>query len=174
VIGLLRFVGLLNAAVWLGGAISFTFALGPAFFSEEMKAIVRPPWNGFAAQVVIKNYFVLLYCCGGIALLHLFLEKLYSGKSIERLTLLALAIVISLTLLGGFWLQPKLRDLHFKKYDTRVVEAMRAGPERSFKMWHAASQTMNLFVIVGLIFYFSRLANASNSSRFISTQKFRG
>ncbi len=174
VIGVLRFLGLLNAAVWLGAAISFTFALGPAFFSSEMKALLPAFHNGVAAEIVIQRYFILLHCCGGIALLHLILEKLYLGKQFERLTLLTLALAISLALLGGFWLQPKLKQLHLKKYDARSSIALRSDAEQSFKIWHGVSQTLNLFMIGGLVVYFWRLSVSSNSSRFISKQKFRG
>ncbi len=174
-IGLLRFIGLLNAAIWLGAAISFTFALGPAFFSEEMKALFRQHYyNGAAAQIVMKRYFILLYCCAGIALLHLCLEKLYSGKTFERLTSVALALAISLSLLGGIWLQPKLRELHLRKYNARSSLEVRSQADRSFKTWHGVSQTINLFVIGGLLIYFWRSSGPANTTRFVSANKFKG
>lgn len=138
-----------------------------------MKAILPPPYNGAAAQIVVKRYFILLYCCGGVALLHLFLEKLYLGKVIERLMLAVLALVISLALLGGIWLQPKLRDLHLKKYDARASVMARAESVKSFNMWHGVAQTMNLVVIGGVLIYLWRVSNQSNGSRFVSAQKFK-
>lgn len=173
-IGFLRFFGLLNAAVWLGGAISFTIALGPAFFSKEMTAIVPAPWNGAAAQIVIHRYFILLNCCGAIALVHLFLETLYSGKAVERLTLGAVVVVLALSLSGGFWLQPKLRTLHVQKYSTQVSKETRVRATRSFKIWHGVSQTMNLIVIGGLLIYLWRISSPPNTTRFTSATKFRG
>lgn len=173
-IGFLRFFGLLNAAIWLGGAVSFTLALGPAFFSNEMKVILPPPYNGAAAQIVIHRYFILLNCCGAIALLHLFLEKLYLGKAVERFTLAVLLVVIAFSLAGGFWLQPKLRNLHSQKYNMRLSAEPRAEADRSFKLWHGVSQTMNLFVIGGLLVYLWRVSNPPNATRFTSATKFRG
>lgn len=173
-IGFLRFIGLLNAGIWLGAAVSFTIALGPAFFSAEMKSILPPPYNGAAAQIIIKRYFILLYCCGAIALIHLILEKLYSGKAIERLTMGALALAISFGLLGGIWLQPKLRELHLRKYNSGSSVEVRAEADRTFKTWHGVSQTMNLLVMAGLLVYFWRVSSQTNSSRFISSNKFRG
>ena len=173
-IGFLRLLGLLNAAVWLGAAVSFTFAFGPTFFSQEFKATIPEPHNGFAAQMVMKRYFILHYCCGGIALLHLILEKLYLGKVIERFMLIVLAITVSLGVLGGIGLQPKLRELHLKKYNPRATPAARAQSDSAFKMWHGVSQTMNLIILGGLVIYFWRISNTSNGSRFISAQKFRG
>jgi hypothetical protein len=174
VTGFLRFFGLLNAAVWLGGVISFTFALGPAFFSKEMTAIIRVPYNGIAAQIIIHRFFILINCCGAIALLHLFLEKLYLGKMVERLTLVALLVAISLGLSGGFLLQPKLKKLHLQKYSAQVSTEIRTGAERSFRIWHGVSQTMNLFMLGGLLVYFWRISNPPGASRFSSAGKFRG
>ena len=160
--------------MWVGAAVSFTFALGPAFFSDEMRAIIPAPYNGAAAQIVIKRYFILLQVCGGIALFHLFLEKLYLGKAIERLALAVLLITISLGLLGGFWLQPKLRELHSKKYDVRSSTILRAEADGSFKMWHGLSQTINLLMMGGLLVYLWRISNPTNGSRFMSASKVRG
>ena len=39
-IGLLRFVGILNAAVWFGTAIFFSFGAGLVPFSPEMKTLL--------------------------------------------------------------------------------------------------------------------------------------
>ncbi len=172
-IGILRFIGLLNAAVWLGASVSFTIALGPAFFTPEMKALIPPPWNGAAAQLVIERYFILLNCCGGIALIHWIVEKLYLGRMSERFIFVLLTVTISLGLIGGFWLQPKLKDLHRKKYDTHSTAEIRAIADRSFKMWHGVSQTMNLLVMGGLLIYLWRIGNPADGTRFVSTQKFR-
>lgn len=173
-IGFLRYFGLLNAAVWLGAAVSFSLAIGPAFFSAEMKAILPPPYNGAAAQIIIKHYFILLHVCGVISLLHLVLEKLYLGKVAERLTVAVLSVTIFLGLLGGFWFQPKLRELHLRWYDTRSAEAAREQAHRSFSIWHGVSQTMNLVVIGGLLIYLWRVSNPPSASRFLSSNKFRG
>jgi len=172
--GFLRFFGLLNAAVWVGGAISFTLAFGPAFFSNEMKAILPPPYNGAAAQIVLHRYFILMSCCGALALIHFFLENLYLGKTMERFVFTILLIVIGFGLIGGFWLQPKLKKLHLQKYSTKVSTETRTAAEHSFKLWHGVSQSMNLIVIGGLLVYFWRVSSSGNSSRFVNTQKFRG
>lgn len=172
-IGILRFIGLLNAAVWLGAAVSFTIAVGPAFFSTDMKVLIPPPYNGAAAQLVIQRYFILLNCCGGIALIHWIVEKLYLGRLSERFILVLLLATISLGLFGGFWLQPKLKDLHRKKYDPRSSTEVHTASDRSFKIWHGVSQTMNLFVIGGLLIYLWRIGNPADGTRFVSAQKFK-
>lgn len=173
-IGFLRVAGLLNIAIWLGAVVSFTFALGPAFFSAEMKNLLPPPYNGAAAQLVIKRYFFLLHFCGVIALAHLFLEKLYLGKKFERLSLLILVGSVSLSLVGGVWLQPKLKKLHLRKYDVHSSIELRDSADRSFKKWHGLSQVMNLTLLGGLLVYFTRISTFSTPSRFSGSQKFMG
>ena len=51
----LRFIGVLNAAVWLGAALFFTFAVGPAFFTDEVKSMqmLHPFWPGVMAGKAI-------------------------------------------------------------------------------------------------------------------------
>lgn len=139
-----------------------------------MKAILPPPYNGAAAQIIIKHYFILLHCCGAIAVLHLLLEKLYLGKATERLTVIVLSITIFLGLLGGFWFQPKLKELHLRWYDTRSPKEAQEQAHRSFGTWHGLSQTMNLIVIGGLLIYLWRVSNPPTAARFISSNKFRG
>ncbi|MEO6183155.1 MAG: DUF4149 domain-containing protein, partial [Verrucomicrobiota bacterium] len=119
------------------------------------------------------RYFILLNCCGGIALIHWIVEKLYLGRMSERFIFVLLTVTISLGLIGGFWLQPKLKDLHRKKYDTHSTAEIRAIADRSFKMWHGVSQTMNLLVMGGLLIYLWRIGNPADGTRFVSTQKFR-
>ena len=36
----LRFIGVMNAALWFGAALFFTFAIAPAFSSPEMKRLL--------------------------------------------------------------------------------------------------------------------------------------
>src|SRR6266508_2140726 len=61
----LRFIGVLNAAVWLGAAFFFTFAVAPAFFTPEVKEIFHGRfWPGVMAQFVVERYFYLQQICG--------------------------------------------------------------------------------------------------------------
>ena len=47
-INALRFIGIVNAAIWLGAAVFATLGAGPAFFSEAVLRLVgrayRSPW----------------------------------------------------------------------------------------------------------------------------------
>lgn len=169
-IGFLRFVGVVNAAVWFGSAIFFTIVAGPTFFSDEMVKLIRPPYNGAAAQILLKRYFYLHYCCGGIAVVHLLLERLYTGRTFERFTLALLAIILGFSLIGGFWLQPKLKGYHYIKYRGATAEE-RAAAAKSFGAWHGVSQTMNIFVTVGLLFYLWRVSSLNHPARVAGFRK---
>ena len=163
-IGFLRFVGVVNAAVWFGSAIFFTIVAGPAFFSDEMVQLIRPPYNGAAAQILIKRFFYLHYWCGGIAVLHLILERLYTGRTFERFTTGILIGVIGLSLMGGLLMQPRMKTLHYVKYRGATAE-QREEAAKSFAVLHGLSQTMNLFMTAGLLFYLWRVTSLNHPAR---------
>ena len=112
----LRFFGVTVAAVWFGSTVFFTFFAGPAFFTDEMKKLVPPPYNGAIAELVLSRYFILHYICGFLALAHLGADWMYSGKIPTRVTVWLVGGVLGLSLLGGLWLQPKLHQLQHVKY----------------------------------------------------------
>jgi hypothetical protein len=82
-------VGILNAGVWFGGAVFFTFGAGLAPFSQEMKTLLGPNnypyFSGAIAQILIARYFHFQLICGVIAVLHLLAEGLYLGKHPRKL-----------------------------------------------------------------------------------------
>jgi Domain of unknown function (DUF4149) len=177
VIGFLRFVGLMNAAVWLGAAVSFTFATGPAVFSGDMKALFGPAnqqFPGAIAQILLKSYYHLHLTCCIIAFLHLLAEWLYLGRPARKVSLALLTVLFALTLAGGYWLQPKLRSLHATRYAASSQPAEREAAAKSFGKLHGLAMTMNLFMIFGLAFYTWRVANPSDSLRFLNPANLRG
>jgi Domain of unknown function (DUF4149) len=174
VIGLLRFVGVLNAAVWLGSVIFFTFVAGPAFFSHEMLSFLPRGYAGAAAQVVIRRYFTLQEICGTIAVTHLIAEWLYSGRPIHRVMLGLLVGIIALGLIGGHWLQPRLRQLHSTMYAKGSTFQQKEQAERTFRILHAVAQIPNCLVIAGLLVYLWQVTNPPSPTRFFSVHRFKG
>lgn len=178
-IGVLRFIGLINAAVWLGGAVFFTLSTGPAFFSPDMAAALKLEGDGFRfyagsiAQVVLSRYFHFHLACAVIAWLHLLAEWLYLGRPSRRLSFTLLTLLFAITLVGGNALQPKLKALHQVRYSS-APQAERQAAQKSFALWHGVSQVLNVIVIGGLVLYVWRTANPSDTARFISSVKFRG
>jgi hypothetical protein len=177
VIGFLRFLGILNAGIWLGAAIFFSFGAGPALFSQETQNLLGPKnypyFSGAIAQIVIARYFRLQVICCFVALVHVLAEWLYCGKSPRRLRLSLLAGLVVVSLLGDYWLQPKLKDLHATKYSVSATLEKREAASQSFRAWHGISQSVNLLMLAGLITYLWRLANPPDEPRFLNTAKFR-
>lgn len=177
-IGFLRFVGILNAAVWFGAAIFFTFGAGLAPFSQEMKTLLGPNnypyFSGAIAQILIARYFYFQLACGIVAVLHLLAEWVYLGKFPRKLQAGLLIGLCSAALFGGWWLQPRLTALHATKYGTGTRQEVREAANRSFGAWHGASQVVNLLMVTGLGVYLWRAANPSDPTRFVSAFKFTG
>ena len=175
-IGFLRFVGILNAAVWFGGAVFFTFGAGFAPFSQEMKTLLGPNnypyFSGAIAQILIARHFHFQLACGSIAVLHLLAEWLYLGKYPRKLQVGLLIGLCAAALAGGYWLQPKLKALHATKYGTSTRPEIREAANRSFRAWHGVSQVVNLLLVGGLAAYLWRAANPSDPTRFVSALKF--
>lgn len=168
----LRFFGVTVGAVWFGSTVFFTFFAGPAFFTDEMKNLIPPPYNGAVAQMVLERYFILHYLCGFLALAHLGAEWMYSGKVPPRLTVWLVGCVLGLSLIGGLWLQPKLKDLQQIKYATQygrpATPAQREAAAKSFGLWHGVSQSMNLLMLLSLWLYLARVIRTGEAPRFVS------
>jgi uncharacterized protein DUF4149 len=170
-------VGILNAAVWLGGGIFFTVALAPAIFSRDMEGVLGreyyPYFSGAIAQVLIARYFHLQLICALVALIHFMAEWLYLGKSAQKLWLGLVIGLFCLGLVGGFWLQPRLKELHTTRYAVNTPREIREAANQSFRTLHGASQVINLLMLCGLGVYFWHLANPPDPTRFLSAATFR-
>ncbi len=168
----LRFFGVTVAAVWFGATVFFTFFAGPAFFTDEMKRLFPPPYNGAIAELVLGRYFILHYVCGLLALAHLGAEWMYSGKVPPRMTVWLVGGVLGLSLLGGLWLQPKLKNLQRVKYSDHyrlpATAQQREAAAREFGMWHGVSQSMNILMFLSLWLYLARVIQPGESARFVS------
>lgn len=165
-IGFLRTIGVINAALWFGGTVFFTFFAAPAFFTEAMTTLLTKAYAGAAAQLVMERYFYLHMACGLVALAHLVGESLYLGRPVLRWSLSLLAAVFILNLIGGYGLQPTLKRLHVKIYLPSTPEDVREPARKSFRLWHGVSQGLNLVVFVGISAYLLRVTRSGDSSRF--------
>ncbi len=176
-IGTLRFVGILNAAVWLGAAIFFTFGIAPAIFSQEMQGLLEPKnypyFSGAIAQIFIAHYFRLQLVCSIAALLHSVVEWLYLGKAPQKLWIGLLIGLFSVNLAGGCWLQPKLKRLHTTKYASNIRPEERRAAGETFRTWHGMAQVLNLLITGSVAVYLWRVANPPDPTRFLSATKFR-
>jgi hypothetical protein len=169
----IRFVGLVNIAVWFGAAVFFTVAAGPAFFSAEMLGFLPKPYAGRAAEVIIERYLLLQQWCGAIALLHVLVEYLYSGRQTERWSLGLLSALFVLALMGSYWLQPHMHELQRTMYATTSTVVQQAAARSRFGLLHGASSVVNLLMICGLLYYLWKLTRAVQPLRFGGADKFR-
>lgn len=172
-IGFLRFVGVLNGAVWFGSAIFLTFVAAPTFFSSEMGKIIAPFWAGAAAQLLLKKYFILHIVCAVIAALHMFAEWLYSGRHFQRGVASVIGLMLLLGLLATLWMEPKLNNLHRTKH-WGATPALKERAHQSFRLWHGASRISNLIILAGLCYYLYQVTSSSPAARFLTSTKFRG
>ena len=176
VIGFLRFVGILNAAVWFGAAVFFTFGAGLAPFSPEMKTLLGPNnypyFSGAIAQIFIARYFHLQSSAASSPFCICWRNGFTSASSRRSCRPGCWSGCASAALVGGYWLQPKLKALHATKYGLNTRPEVREAADRSFRAWHGVSQVVNLLLVGGLAAYLWRAANPSDPTRFVSAVKF--
>lgn len=169
----IRFVGVINITVWFGAAVFFTVAAGPAFFSAEMLSFLPRPYAGRAAEVIIDRYLLLQQWCAAIALLHILVEYLYSGRQVERLSLVLLSVLFVLALIGSQWLVPHMHELQRAMYAPAASIAHQAAARSSFGLLHGASQVVNLVMMGGLLYYLWRVTRSPSTLRYGAPDKFR-
>jgi hypothetical protein len=171
-INALRFVGIVNAAIWFGAAVFATLGAGPAFFSEPVLRLVGRPYAGAVAQEIWSRYFLLQYGCGIVAVVHLLLLWIFTGRPFARWTLVLLGVVLALVLWSGVRIQPELRRLHLSMYGVRSTPAQVEQSRKSFNRWHGAAQTANALVLAGLLLYLWQITRTAPTLRFVSQTKF--
>jgi hypothetical protein len=158
---ILRLVGLINAAIWLGGGVFFTVVAAPAVFQPEMKRLFQDYYTGVIAQFLQERYFTFQLVCGAVALAHTLVEWMAVGRLRNLLRPVLLAILYTITLLGTFWFVPHLEDLHKARHTAATIEA-RNHAGASFRAWHGLSQGLNLVMLGGLAIYLLNLAGRSS------------
>lgn len=176
--GILRFVGLTNAAVWLGGALFYTLGIAPALVSEDMVGVLKPEnfpyFSGAITQLVLTRYFHLHLACAVVALLYMLVEWVYLGRAERGLWTYLLITLFTVSLIGSVWLSPKLRELHRTRYLLKAAPGQRAAAEKSFRVWQGFFQGLNVLMIAGVAVYFWRAAHPPDELRFVGSPKIRG
>jgi hypothetical protein len=179
--GIIRFLGISNAAIWLGGSVYFTFVAGQLPFAPETKALLaklgQEPGayvGGMIAQIGISRFFSFQLVCACVALLLLGVEWLYQERKGRKFLLGLLGALLLLTLTGDYWLRPKLNELFRVKYAVNYPAAKRQEAARSFAIWHGVSMTTNLFMLGGLMIYLWHMSRPPEAPRFVRPQQIRG
>ena len=140
---------------------------------QKLLEAYYPSYSGMIAQIIIARYFKFSIACAVIAIIHLLAEQFYFGRAPQKRWLSLLIGLLVLSLLGNYWLQPKLKHLHTNKYAVNAPAQVRGAATEAFQRWHGISQAINLLMLVGLGFYVVRVGNTGEQTRFIGSGKFR-
>jgi len=167
----------MNAAVWLGAAIFFTFGADPASFSADMRAALGTPpasyFPGAISGVIMSRYYGFTLACGVIGLLHFFAEWFYMGRPRRKFSFGLVASLFVLTLIGRNAIEPNLARLNRKHY-TAAQPADRESAGKSFRVLDVTGIALNVLIIGGLVVYVTRVSSASETVRFNRPVQFRG
>ena len=178
VIGLLRFVGLMNAAVWFGAAVFFIFGADPATSSEQMRDLIGsnnfPYFSEAISSLIARRFFHLYAVCSVIALVYLMAEWLYFGKYPPKWWLSLICVLVVVGLLRGFWIEPSLRNLHEIQFNRQTRVEQRDLAARARTTWKILAHSLDVLLTSGLALYAWRVANPGDAMRFVSASKFRG
>lgn len=169
----IRFIGIVNAAIWLGSAVCFTVVVGPAFFSPEMLGVFPRPYAARAVEVVLSRLYSFQMLCAFVALLHLGIEYFQQPRPPSRFHAGLLSVLLLLNLGGAFWLLPTLHHLQAVKYSPQAAVEEQTAAGRRFAFWHGTSQVVNLGVLAALGFHLWRVTRPAEKPRFSSFGKFR-
>ncbi len=176
-ISFLRFVGLLNAAMWFGAAVFFVLGVGPAASSVPMRELIGtnnfPYFSEAIGNIFARRFFVLYACCSAVALLYLIAEWLYFGKYPPKKWLTFVMVLVFLGMVRGYGLQPTLRKLHDVEYGRNSRPEQRETAARSFKTYATISHSIDLILAAALAVYLWKVGNPSDSMRFLGPAKFR-
>jgi hypothetical protein len=178
VVRVLRLVGITNAAIWFGAVVFYTLFVGPGLRSNAVQLVLQsknfPYFGGAISQILLVRYFYLHLMCATIALLHLVVERLYFGRPAKGLWTTLFLTMFFLSVLGAFWLGPRLVDLHRAQHFTNNTPAQREAAATSFRKWASIFQAANVFMIGGVAAVLWRAVTPSDELRFVGSGKFRG
>lgn len=168
----IRFLGVLNAAVWLGAAVFFALAVRQAFWSAEMLSFLPRPHASRAAVVMLDRYFVLQQLCAGVALAHVLLEYLQSGRYLGGWVLGLLGGLLGLSVVGGRWLAPALHESQ-RVYYYALAAAQKAEAASRLAALNLGFEVANGVIILALLCYLWRLCRPTDGPRFANLEQIR-
>lgn len=170
----LRFIGIANAAVWLGSAFFFVFVVDPAFSTPKMLGLLDRTYSEAAVQLLLERYYLLHYICSFIALIHLFAEWLYLARPLTKFMLGLVLGLLGLGIFGGGQLQPRLETLHVTQHIEGPTKTEKQEAARSFQVWSRVADLLNFVIIIGVTLHLWRVVHPGESTRFFSLNKIRG
>ncbi|MGV3754039.1 MAG: hypothetical protein ACO1QS_01500 [Verrucomicrobiota bacterium] len=179
-IAFLRFIGLMNAAVWLGAVVVYAALISPALVSSEMLDVfggarnpMAPAYRGLAVEIVAGKFYWVHFICSGVAAFHLLVEWLFTGKATRTLMLYLAMTIIVLGLANGLLLHHKMKELHRIRYGRTVPAPQKDKAANMFQTLQTATDVMHWIMVAGLVVYLWKTATPGEQPRFNSTRKFK-
>ncbi len=175
----LRFIGVMNAAVWFGAAIFFVFGISPAFSTPAIKQLLQGDIYPAAVSILAsERFYSFHYWCGSIAIIHQLAEWVYLSRPLQRVTMGVLIGTFILALFGGLWVQPKLLKNHQTAYfrsPSPISPEDRRNAEKTYFTWRKTSDIITYLMVAGLAVFSWRVFYSGNTTttRFAPTNKFR-
>ena len=155
---IVQLVFVLTAAVWLGGAVFFTFVAGPMFFDPALEVVLPKPEDGVAARFLIGRFTAFQLSCACIALITMALGWRLEGGKFPRAQGLLLGGILLLIVMGMLVLAPKLNAMHELKYafyfDVQATKEQSEAAGKAFGPLHGLSMVGNLVELLGLVAQF--------------------
>lgn len=176
-IGFLKFVGILNAAVWFGSAIFHLFGESPALQSESIRTLLGakyfPYFSGVIAQIVADRFFYWMLACGLLALAHLIAERLYLGRTPQRVGFGVVIGLLAVILCLGLVIQPRIRMWHVQTHAVNATPPQRAASEKTLRVWKGFAWGFHLVLLTGLGVHLWRMAHSPEEKRFLGPSQIR-
>lgn len=177
-IATVRFIGLLNAAIWLGSAVFAILGADKAVTSQGMQELLGPKhfpyYSGVIVELVNARFWHLHIGCAAVALLHLSAESLYFGRVLRKPWLVVLCGLLLIGVVEVSGLQPKMHQLHLAAHAVNRPPAARQQAANIYRNWHAVSTIFEIFTLAALSAYLWRIANPNDPTRFLTPGKYRG
>ena len=174
----MRFLGVLNAAVWLGAAVFRVAVVAPATDSRAMQELfgagVSSYFSGATELIIAEHCFYLQFACAIIAFALAQVERLYLGRELKSFWVCLLAAMIVLGFTGGFWLNPKLTTLHRAQHARLASPQAREDAAKSFRVWQGVNSAVNFFLLAGSGALLWRAGRPPTTTRFLDPGKLRG
>jgi len=169
---------MLNAAVWLGATAFCSTTLLVAMNSRDVVGLLGAQYfgqvSGALTQIIFTRLFHLQVLCAILAWVHMVAEWMYLGRIPRRFWVALMTLLFAASLLGSFWLCPKLNRLQRAQYAPNLTPAIRTAVQRNFNVWEGVFQAVNVLMIGGIAVYFWRVTHLQDEPRFVSPSKFRG
>jgi hypothetical protein len=173
VISFLRVVGLMNAAVWLGGSLYHLLAVGPFFSSAGIKWLIGDFYAGGVGLMAWQRFYALSYLCISVALLHLVAEWVYLGRGISRFNGGLLCLLLTFTLLGNYQMDKVVAPAYYNRTSQKVSAEERARAERTYPLWSTIWNTSTVLLELGILIFSIRTLTVVQGPRFTTQTKFR-